>query len=186
MKRVLDIVSTLILLVVFSLPAIIIALLVKLEGEGPILFWSQRVGKDNQLFWMPKFRTMKEGTPKVASHLLHDCKNHITLLGQFLRKTSLDEIPQFYSILKGEMSLIGPRPALYNQDDLVKLRSEQGVQQILPGLTGLAQVKGRDEIPMEEKVHYDIYYLKHRNLWLDIKIIILTVSKVILRKNITH
>lgn len=163
--------------------------LVKLTSPGPALYWSQRVGKNNMLFQMPKFRSMRVGTPQIATHLMNqqaDPNAFLTPVGSFIRKTSLDELPQLWSVLKGDMSVVGPRPALFNQDDLITLRTEKNVHTLKPGITGWAQVNGRDEIPIPQKVALDEYYLKHQSIWLDIKIICMTVIKVIRRDNITH
>lgn len=167
-------------------PFCIVWLLVKLTSPGPAIHWSKRIGQNNSLFQMPKFRTMRIDTPQVATHLLSDGKNYLTPVGSFLRKSSLDEIPQLWSVLKGDMSLVGPRPALYNQDDLCQLRTSYNVHLIPPGVTGWAQVNGRDELSIPEKVKYDKFYYDHRSLWFDIKIIFLTAYKVLLRADIQH
>lgn len=171
-------------------PLILITyLLVKLTSNGPALYWSQRVGRQNQLFLMPKFRSMKIGTPQIATHLMNQQANPDTFLtpvGSFIRKSSLDELPQLWSVLKGDMSIVGPRPALFNQDDLISLRTEKNVHTLKPGITGWAQINGRDEIPIPDKVILDAYYLAHQSLSLDLKIIILTIVKVLRRDNITH
>lgn len=168
------------------LPVALTILMVKLTSRGPALYWSDRVGRDNVLFRMPKFRSMRMGTPAVATHLLDNPSSYLTPIGGFLRKSSLDELPQLWNILKGEMSFVGPRPALFNQTDLIELRTQQGVHHLTPGLTGWAQVNGRDELPISQKVVLDAYYLEHRSLWLDIKIIFLTALKVIRRDGIVH
>ncbi|MBF5038126.1 sugar transferase [Methylophilus sp. 13] len=189
MKRVLDILLALIATVCLSPCLLITYLLVKLSSKGPALYWSKRVGQKNKLFSMPKFRSMRVGTPQIATHLLNqqtDPNAFLTPVGSFIRKTSLDELPQLWSVLKGDMSVVGPRPALFNQDDLIALRTEKNVHTLKPGITGWAQVNGRDEIPIPQKVALDEYYLKHRSIWLDIKIICMTVIKVIRRDNITH
>lgn len=186
MKRVFDLVLSFLLMLVFSLPMLVTALLVKLTSSGPILYWSDRVGRNNTIFRMPKFRTMRTDTPAVATHLLNDPDRWLTPIGKFLRKTSLDELPQLYSILKGDMSFVGPRPALFNQDDLVALRTETGVHRLTPGLTGWAQINGRDELPIPVKVEYDAYYLQNRSLFFDLKIMILTAIKVLRRDGVTH
>ncbi|MDM0975839.1 sugar transferase [Clostridium perfringens] len=178
MKRVFDFLMSLIAIIVFSPIIIIISLLVKLTSKGPIFFKQRRIGKNNEEFNILKFRTMRVDTPNVATHLLKDPSVFITPLGKFLRKTSLDELPQLINILKGEMSIVGPRPALYNQYDLKDMRTEVGVHKLVPGLTGLAQINGRDEIPLEEKVALDKEYMNMQNFWLDIKIIFMTVFKV--------
>lgn len=186
MKRLFDLFFSLLLLLVFALPIFIIALLVRLTSTGPVLYWSDRVGRDNSIFSMPKFRTMLVNTPAVATHLLNDPSRYLTPIGSFLRKSSLDELPQLWSIIKGDMSFVGPRPALFNQDDLIALRVTYGVSQLLPGLTGLAQIKGRDELSIPEKVRMDVEYLQHRSFWLDLKIICLTFLLVLRRDGITH
>lgn len=189
LKRLFDIVLTVVGLFCLFPLIVLTWLLVKLTSTGPALYWSQRVGKHNQLFSMPKFRSMRIGTPQLATHLMNQQANpnaFLTPIGSFIRKTSLDELPQLWSVLTGDMSIVGPRPALFNQDDLVALRTEKGVHTLQPGITGWAQVNGRDEIPIPQKVDLDAYYLKHQSLWLDIKIIMLTIIKVIRRDNITH
>lgn len=158
----------------------------KLTSKGPVLYWSDRVGGNNRIFKMPKFRTMRTDTPAVATHLMTDASTYLTTLGDFLRKTSLDELPQLWSVLRGDMSIVGPRPALFNQDDLIGLRTEKGVHVLTPGLTGWAQVNGRDELPIPAKVELDEYYLKHRSFLFDLKIIILTFVKVVKREGVTH
>jgi len=174
------------LLLPFSIPLLIIAFLVKATSRGPALYWSDRVGKNNTIFRMPKFRTMRTDTPAVATHLLSNPDVYLTPIGNFLRKSSLDELPQLLSILKGDMSFVGPRPALFNQDDLVALRTEKGVQILTPGLTGWAQINGRDELPIPVKVEFDEYYLKHRSFLFDLKILFLTFFKVVRREGVTH
>lgn len=158
----------------------------RLTSTGPILYWSNRVGRYNNIFRMPKFRTMLVDTPVVATHLLTDPKQFLTPVGSFLRKSSLDELPQLWSIINGDMSFVGPRPALFNQDDLVALRTQYGVDKLTPGLTGWAQINGRDELPIPDKVKLDMEYLNNQTFWLDIKIIFLTFLKVILRDGIQH
>ena len=186
MKRLLDVTLSLVLLSIFSIPMILLVMAVKLTSVGPVLYWSDRIGVDNMIFRMPKFRTMKQNTPVVATHLLNSPDQHLTPVGKYLRKYSLDELPQLYSVLKGDMSFVGPRPALYNQDDLVKLRTERDVHRLVPGITGWAQINGRDELPIPEKVDLDEFYLKHRSFTLDIKILIMTVFSVASSKGITH
>ncbi|SEA11293.1 O-antigen biosynthesis protein WbqP [Desulfuromusa kysingii] len=186
MKRIFDISMSLIALVVFCLPLLVVAVLVKLTSKGPALYWSDRIGKNNEIFRMPKFRTMRIDTPAVATHLLGDPDQFLTPIGHFLRKSSLDEIPQLWSILKGDMSIVGPRPALFNQDDLVKLRTEVGVHALTPGLTGWAQINGRDELPIPVKVDFDAYYLQNRSFLLDLKIILMTVYNVVRSKGVSH
>lgn len=179
MKRLFDIVASLGALLVCSVPMIILAILIKMTSPGSILYWSDRIGRNNIIFKMPKFRTMQTDTPEVATHLLNSPDRWLTPLGRFLRKSSLDELPQLISILKGDMSFVGPRPALFNQDDLVALRTAKGVHRLVPGLTGMAQINGRDELPVPEKVTFDEYYLQHRSFFLDLKILLLTVLKVV-------
>lgn len=188
-KRLLDILLTLIAVLLLSPLVLMTYLLVKLTSTGPALYWSQRVGRNNQLFSMPKFRSMRVGTPQIATHLMNQQSNpnsFLTPIGSFIRKTSLDELPQLWSVLKGDMSIVGPRPALFNQDDLVSLRTEQGVHTLKPGITGWAQINGRDEIPIPQKVALDAYYLSNQSAWLDLRIILLTAIKVLRRDNITH
>ena len=185
-KRGLDIIAAVIGMAVLGVPALIIALTIRLTSNGPALYWSDRVGKDNQLFRMPKFRTMRLDAPAVATHLLDDPSRYITPVGAFLRKTSLDEIPQLWSILVGDMSVVGPRPALFNQDDLVNLRTAAGVHTLVPGLTGWAQVRGRDDLPIPVKVEYDKYYLQHRSLGFDLKVIGLTLIQVMKGDGVHH
>jgi len=163
-----------------------VALAVRLTSPGPILYWSDRVGKCNRIFKMPKFRSMRVGTPAMATHLLADARSHLTPIGSFLRKSSLDELPQLWSILAGDMSFVGPRPALFNQQDLIALRTEQGVHTLVPGLTGWAQVNGRDELPISEKVKLDVAYLQRQSLWFDIRILWLTFVKVLKREGVKH
>lgn len=186
MKRIFD----LLLVVIIGLPALPVMLLVyvavKLTSPGPALYWSDRVGRRNALFRMPKFRSMRIGTPAVATHLLTDPSAHLTPIGSFLRKSSLDELPQLWSILTGDMSFVGPRPALFNQDDLIALRTEKGVHELTPGLTGWAQVNGRDELPIPRKVALDEVYLRERSLWFDLRILWLTFVKVLRRDGVTH
>ena len=172
--------------IMLALPIAVVALLVRLTSLGPVLYWSDRVGKDNRIFRMPKFRSMRVGTPAVATHLLQDPKVYLTPIGSFLRKSSLDELPQLWSILVGDMSFVGPRPALFNQDDLIALRTEAGVDELVPGLTGWAQVNGRDELPIPEKVKLDIEYLRRRSLGFDIYILWLTFVKVLRRDGVSH
>ena len=166
--------------------AMAIAIAVKATSPGPTLYWSRRVGANGRIFSMPKFRTMCVGTPALATHLLTDARSVLTPIGGFLRRSSLDEIPQLWSILVGQMSLVGPRPALFNQDDLIAMRQAQGVDRILPGITGLAQIRGRDDLPIPEKVAYDRLYLERRSLWLDLRIIAVTAVKVIRREGVRH
>tara|TARA_B100001250_G_C19725704_1_gene755956 strand:+ start:412 stop:972 length:561 start_codon:yes stop_codon:yes gene_type:complete len=186
MKRFFDFLLSIILLVIFSLFAVLLSLILIISQGNPILFWSERVGRNNCIFLMPKFRTMRIDTPNVATHLLKDVDNKITPIGNFLRKTSLDEFPQLFSILKGDMSFVGPRPALYNQYDLIQLRNKFGLEKLKPGLTGWAQVNGRDDISIQEKVKLDLQYKDLRSFRMDLKIIFLTVFKVFFSKNISH
>lgn len=173
-------------LVVFAVPMMIVALAVRITSEGSAIYWSNRVGRDNKLFRMPKFRSMRSDTPPVATHLLADSDVWLTPIGGFLRKSSLDELPQLWSILVGDMSLVGPRPALFNQDDLIALRTEHGVHRLRPGLTGWAQVNGRDELPIPEKVKLDVEYLHKQSLAMDLKTMWLTVHKVLQAKGVSH
>jgi O-antigen biosynthesis protein WbqP len=186
MKRIFDVSLAAFAIIVLLIPLGLVAMLVKLTCSGPVIFWSDRVGRHNALFKMPKFRTMRVDTPAVATHLLTDPKHFLTPLGPFLRSSSLDELPQLWSILKGDMSFVGPRPALFNQDDLIALRSREGVDQVLPGLTGWAQINGRDELPIPEKVALDVEYVRRQSFSLDLKIIGLTFLKVLRRDDITH
>lgn len=186
LKRAFDIVMSVGLLFVCFVPIIIICLVVKLTSKGPVFFVSDRVGRHNRVFRMYKFRTMRTDTPNVATHLMSDAGWYLTPVGGFLRKSSLDELPQALNILKGDMSFVGPRPALYNQDDLIALRTEKGVDAITPGLTGWAQVNGRDELPIPVKVGFDEYYLKHRSFALDMRILYITVLKVVRSEGVTH
>jgi len=177
MKRLFDILMAVSLLITLSVPMVVIALLIKLTSKGPILYWSDRVGRNNIVFKMPKFRTMIPGTPEVATHLINEPGLYLEPLGYFLRKTGLDELPQLVSILRGEMSLVGPRPALYNQDDLVALRSRKNIERLVPGVTGWAQINGDDCTPVAAKVELDEYYHEHRSFLLDLKILFLTIIK---------
>lgn len=186
MKRVFDIIAAIVLLMLLGIPILIIALLVKLTSKGPVLHWSDRVGINNAIFKMPKFRTMRIDTPPLATHLLENPGKYLTPIGPFLRRFSLDEFPQLWSVLKGDMSLIGPRPALYNQDDLIELRTKKGIHTLVPGVTGWAQVNGRDILPIPVKVEYDDYYLHHRSFFFDMKILWLTFVKVIKREGVRH
>nr|WP_218905126.1 sugar transferase [Paraburkholderia bryophila] len=172
--------------VLLLIPIAIVALAVRLTSAGPVLYWSDRVGRNNDIFRMPKFRSMRVGTPAVATHLLADANAYLTPIGSFLRKSSLDELPQIWSILKGDMSLVGPRPALFNQADLIELRTREGIHTLAPGLTGWAQVNGRDELPIPQKVRLDKEYMERRSLWFDIRILWMTFAKVIRRDGITH
>jgi len=188
-KRMFDIIGSLLLLLLLLAPILLTTIAVRLTSKGDALYWSRRIGEGNAIFLMPKFRSMQVDTPQIATHLMNqqsDPNRFLTPIGSFIRKTSLDELPQLWSVLKGDMSLVGPRPALFNQDDLVSLRTEQGIHTLKPGITGWAQINGRDEIPIPQKVALDAYYLAHQSVWFDIKIILLTAIKVLRRDNITH
>lgn len=184
--RAFNLILSLLLSVIFFIPFCIVALLVKITSPGPVIHWSKRIGRDNEIFLMPKFRTMRIDTPQVATHLLQNGQNYLTPIGSFLRKSSLDEIPQLWSVLVGDMNLVGPRPALFNQDDLRILRTEIGVHKIAPGVTGWAQINGRDDLPIPIKVQFDKEYLDKKSIWFDIKILFLTAYKVLSRSNVQH
>jgi O-antigen biosynthesis protein WbqP len=185
-KRIFDLTLCFLSFVVL-LPAIfVVVFFVCLTSKGPVLYWSDRIGRNNVTFKMPKFRSMRVGTPVVATHLLADARSHLTPIGSFLRKSSLDELPQLWSILVGDMSFVGPRPALFNQQDLIALRTAQGVHTLVPGLTGWAQVNGRDELPIPEKVQLDLAYMKRQSLWFDIRILWMTCIKVLRRDGVSH
>lgn len=186
MKRIFDLLLVLVVGIGLAVPVALIAILVRVTSCGPAVYWSNRVGRNNTIFKMPKFRSMQTGTPAVATHLLQNPDSYLTPIGSFLRKSSLDELPQLWSILKGDMSFVGPRPALFNQHDLIELRTKAGVHKLLPGLTGWAQINGRDELPIPQKVALDVEYLRQKSLWLDIKIIFLTAVKVLRRDNVSH
>jgi len=186
MKRALDFILGGATLLMLALPMLLISLAVRVTSPGPILYWSNRVGRHSQVFSMPKFRSMRVGTPVVATHLLGSPEAHLTPIGSFLRRSSLDELPQLWSILRGDMSFVGPRPALFNQTDLIALRTKRGVHRLTPGLTGWAQINGRDELPVEKKVELDAYYLAHRSIGLDMRILWLTVIKVVRREGVAH
>lgn len=186
MKRLFDFLLALLAAVILALPVLLVAILVKVTSFGPALYWSDRVGRHNRIFKMPKFRSMRIGTPAVATHLLQDPNVWLTPIGSFLRKSSLDELPQLWSILVGDMSFVGPRPALFNQDDLVALRTEFGIDQLVPGLTGWAQINGRDELPIPQKVALDVEYLLRRSFWFDLRIIWLTAVKVVKSDGVSH
>ena len=186
MKRLFDLLLALLAAVLLAIPLLCVAIAVRLTSQGPALYWSDRVGRHNRIFKMPKFRSMRIDTPAVATHLLQNPEQWLTPIGSFLRKSSLDELPQLWSILMGDMSFVGPRPALYNQDDLIALRTSRGVHVLLPGLTGWAQINGRDELPIPQKVALDEKYLQQQSLWLDAKIIALTALKVIKKDGVTH
>jgi O-antigen biosynthesis protein WbqP len=186
MKRVFDICLGCLAALILFVPLLLVAIAVRLTSKGPALYWSDRIGRDNVTFKMPKFRSMRLGTPAVATHLLGNPQVHLTPIGSFLRKSSLDELPQLWSILAGDMSFVGPRPALFNQQDLIALRTEQGVHTLVPGLTGWAQVNGRDELPIPEKVKLDVAYLQRQSLWFDVRILWMTFEKVLRRDGVTH
>ena len=186
MKRLIDLVLALFATAVLALPIGLVALAIHLSSSGPVLYWSDRVGRNNRSFKMPKFRSMRVGAPAVATHLLRDPDQWLTPIGSFLRKSSLDELSQLWSILKGDMSFVGPRPALFNQDDLIALRTEAGVHVLVPGLTGWAQVNGRDELQIPDKVKLDIEYLQRRSLAFDLWILRLTLLKIVRRDEVSH
>ena len=186
MKRSFDLLLALVASLILVIPILLVAVAVRLSSKGPALYWSDRVGIDNTIFKMPKFRSMKVDTPAVATHLLDDPKSVLTPIGDFIRKSSLDELPQLWCILKGDMSFVGPRPALFNQDDLISLRTAKGVHRVIPGLTGWAQVNGRDELPIPQKVALDVEYLERQSFFFDIKILWLTFMKVVKRDGVSH
>ena len=186
MKRLFDLLLALVFVILLALPILVVAIIVRLTSSGPSLYWSNRVGRRNIIFRMPKFRTMQVGTPTLATHLLSDSGQYLTPVGAFLRKSSLDELPQLWSILVGDMSFVGPRPALFNQDDLIALRTQYGVDKLVPGLTGWAQVNGRDELSIPVKVQYEVEYLNKRSFWFDMKILGLTFLKVVRRAGVSH
>ena len=186
MKRIFDLLIGVFLSALLLIPMLLITGIVKVTSEGPVLYWSDRIGQRNVIFRMPKFRTMRLDTPAVATHLMSDPYAFLSPIGGFLRRTSMDELPQLFSILKGDMSIVGPRPALFNQDDLVGLRTEKGVNQLKPGLTGWAQVNGRDELPIPEKVALDVEYMERQSFWFDLKILWLTFLKVVRRVGVSH
>lgn len=186
MKRILDLTLAASSALVFLPLLVIVMVLVRLTSKGPALYWSERVGRGNRIFRMPKFRSMRVGTPAVATHLLADPAAHLTPIGSFLRKSSLDELPQLWSILSGDMSFVGPRPALFNQTDLIELRTRLGVHELVPGLTGWAQVNGRDELPIPDKVALDAEYLRMHSIWFDLRIMWMTALKVLRRDGVTH
>lgn len=186
MKRTFDFVLAILVALLLLLPSLLVAVLVKATSTGPILYWSDRVGRNNKIFRMPKFRTMRTDTPAVATHLLTSPDSYLTPVGSFLRKTSLDELPQLWSILVGDMSFVGPRPALFNQDDLIDLRTAHGVHVLTPGLTGWAQINGRDELSIPTKVAFDVEYMKRQSLAFDFYILWLTAIRVVNRDGVTH
>jgi O-antigen biosynthesis protein WbqP len=186
MKRIFDLLLGVAILVLLVAPMLLIVIAVRLSSKGPALYWSDRVGKNNKIFKMPKFRSMLTGTPAVATHLLDNPDAYLSPIGGFLRRSSLDELPQLFSVLKGDMSFVGPRPALFNQDDLIALRTEKGVDKLLPGITGWAQVNGRDELSIPDKVALDTEYLNRQSFWFDIKILWMTFLKVAKRDGVSH
>ncbi|MBK5913169.1 sugar transferase [Rhodocyclus purpureus] len=186
MKRLFDLTLGMVAAVLLAIPFLLLAILVRLTSAGPVIYWSDRVGANNRIFRMPKFRSMRIDTPAVATHLLQNPEQWLTPIGSFLRKSSLDELPQLWSILKGDMSFVGPRPALFNQADLIALRTEKGVHELLPGLTGWAQVNGRDELPIPQKVQFDAEYLQRRSLLFDLKILWMTAVKVLAKDGVSH
>ena len=186
MKRTFDLILATLAALVLLLPLALLALAVRLTSPGPILYWSDRVGRNNVIFRMPKLRSMRIDTPAVATHLLLNPQVYLTVIGSFLRRSSLDELPQVWSIIHGDMSFVGPRPALYNQHDLIELRTQSGVHTLVPGLTGWAQVNGRDELPIPQKVALDTEYLRRQTIKFDIRILFMTAAKVIMRSDVTH
>ena len=186
MKRTFDLLLSVCAALALLIPILLVALAVRITSKGPALYWSERVGRNNQLFKMPKFRSMRINTPAVATHLLTRPEQYLTPIGGFLRKSSLDELPQLWSIICGDMSIVGPRPALFNQADLIALRTQAGVHTLVPGLTGWAQVNGRDELPIPQKVALDVQYLERQSLWFDLQIVGLTALKVLRREGVTH
>ena len=186
MKKVFDFILAILVSLIFLVPILLIAIVVKFSSKGPILYWSDRIGQNNHIFLMPKFRSMKVDTPAMATHLLSDPESVLTPIGNFLRKSSLDELPQLWCIFKGDMSFVGPRPALFNQDNLITLRTDQGVHRLVPGLTGWAQVNGRDELPIPQKVALDVEYLQRQSFGCDLKILWLTLVKVLNKDGVSH
>ena len=186
MKRVFDIFLVCLFAIIVLVPVLLVATAVRLTSKGPALYWSDRSGRNNVIFKMPKFRSMRLGTPAVATHLLENAHSYLTPIGSFLRKSSLDELPQLWNIVAGDMSFVGPRPALFNQQDLIELRTQKNVHTLMPGLTGWAQVNGRDELPIPQKVALDAEYLTRQGFWFDIKILWMTFLKVIQRDGVSH
>ncbi len=186
MKRLFDLFIGIMLLVVLIIPILFIIILVRVTSKGPSFYWSDRVGRNNIIFKMPKFRSMRVGAPTVATHLLDNPDSFLSPIGGFIRRSSLDELPQLYSILKGDMSFVGPRPALFNQDDLIALRSKKGVNKLLPGITGWAQINGRDELSIPDKVALDVEYMQRQSFWFDIKILWMTFLKVVKQDGVSH
>ena len=185
-KRIFDLILAIVLIVFLGLPMLMIALFIKLRSKGSAFFWTDRIGINNVVFKMAKFRTMRVNTPQLATHLMKDPAAYLIPGGAFLRKSSLDELPQLFNVLKGDMSFVGPRPALFNQEDLIALRSQKGVHQLIPGITGWAQVNGRDDLPIPVKVKFDEYYLHHRSLKFDLYILLLTILKVLKKEGVSH
>jgi len=185
MKRIFNLLLGIVIFGLFAAPMLLISIAVRLSSKGPALYWSDRIGKNNKIFKMPKFRSMLIDTPSVATHLLNNPDSHLSPIGVFLRRSSLDEFPQLFSVLKGDMSFVGPRPALYNQDDLIALRNKNGVDVLMPGITGWAQINGRNSISWDEKFILDIWYVDNFSFWLDIKILLITFKKVIMRQDIS-
>lgn len=186
MKRIFDLFLSIVILLLFIIIIILISISIRLSSKGPVLYWSDRVGKNNKIFKMPKFRSMLIETPSVASHLLTNPESHLSSIGGFLRRYSLDELPQLFSVLKGDMSFVGPRPALHSQNNLIFLRTKKGVDKLVPGITGWAQVNGRDQLSIENKVALDAEYLDRQSFWFDLKILWITFFKVIKRENVSH
>lgn len=186
MKRIFDLLLSVIMLILLLIPMLLISISVFLSSKGPILYWSNIIGRNNKTFKMPKFRSMLVNTPDIATHILSAPETYLSPIGSFLRSTSLDELPQLYSVLKGDMSFVGPRPALFNQDDLINLRNKNGVDRLLPGITGWAQINGRDHLTIYEKVAFDTEYLAKKSFWFDIKILWITLLKVINRDGVKH
>jgi O-antigen biosynthesis protein WbqP len=186
MKRLFDLVLGFLLLALFAIPMLLVAIAVQISSKGPVLYWSDRVGRSNIIFKMPKFRSMLIDTPAVATHLLDNPDSHLSPVGCLLRRSSLDELPQLFSVLNGDMSFVGPRPALFNQDDLIALRTEKGVDKLLPGITGWAQVNGRDELSISDKVAFDEEYMNNQSFWFDMKILWMTFLKVVKRVGVSH
>ena len=186
MKRLFDLSFSIVLLLLLIVPMLLIAIAIRLTSKGPALFWSERVGINNKIFKMPKFRSMKITTPDVATHLLHNPNSYLSPIGLFLRTTSLDELPQLFSVINGDMSFVGPRPALFNQDDLIALRNKKGIEKLLPGITGWAQVNGRDELAIIDKVAFDEEYMYRQSFWFDNIILWMTLFKVIRRIGVNH
>ena len=186
MKRLFDLSFSIVLLFLLIVPMLLISIAIRLTSKGPVLYWSERVGRNNKIFIMPKFRSMKITTPDIATHLLDNPNSYLSPIGLFLRTTSLDELPQLFSVLNGDMSFVGPRPALFNQDDLIALRNKKGIEKLLPGITGWAQVNGRDELAIIDKVEFDEEYMHRQSFWLDMKILWMTLFKVIRRIGVNH